>query len=106
MLVRRAEMPADARGPLKAARAGKAFLSTYLVDRTTCIYVVLPPAPVPTALLDAAGLVFLATLVAATGASWTFSRATEARTERVRRVARGLLERRPHSRVTGAPAKG
>lgn len=85
-LVRLAEMPADARGPLaylawlfygfahqavvvffvlsgflvgggalKAARAGRPFLSTYLVDRTTRIYVVLLPVLLLTALLDAAG---------------------------------------------------
>jgi len=85
-LVRLAETPAEARGPLvyiawlfygfahqavvvffvlsgflvgggalKAARAGKPFLSTYLIDRTTRIYVVLLPVLVLTALLDAAG---------------------------------------------------
>lgn len=51
-------------------------------------------------------LVFLATLFAAIGASWAFSRFTEARTDSVRRAARALLERRDHAQVTGAPAKG
>lgn len=85
-LVRLAEMPAEARGPLaylawlfygfahqavvvffvlsgflvgggalKAARAGKPFVATYLVDRTTRIYVVLLPVLIVTALLDAVG---------------------------------------------------
>jgi len=51
-------------------------------------------------------LVFLAILVAAVAASWAFSRYTEAKTDRVRRVARGLVERRPHPQATGAPANG
>lgn len=51
-------------------------------------------------------LVFLATLLAAIGASWVFSRVTEAKTDIVRRAARGLLERRSPTQVTGAPAKG
>ena len=42
-------------GALKAARAGKPFLTNYLVDRTTRIYVVLLPVLLVTALLDAAG---------------------------------------------------
>ncbi|MFT4098337.1 MAG: acyltransferase [Rhodoblastus sp.] len=51
-------------------------------------------------------LVFLAILFTAVGVSWAFSRLTEARTDMVRRAARGLLEKRPRPQVTGAPAKG
>ncbi|MCC0001755.1 MAG: acyltransferase [Methylobacteriaceae bacterium] len=42
-------------GALKAARAGRPFLATYLIDRTTRIYVVLLPVLALTALIDAAG---------------------------------------------------
>jgi len=52
-------------------------------------------------------LVFLATFLAAVGASWGFSRLTEARTEIVRRFARNLFATRTQTaQVTGAPAKG